>query len=344
MASARDVEARPRDDPAYSLQRDYQDGHTSCHRESAAYRHEPGRRAAGASRAGPPGWLRDQPHTVEQDQAGAECRPSAECGSEADSGARRGNQALREQALLQGDGPLPPHRLGQDTGRGAEPPLRHGRRSGGFPEEPRGGERLPHSEDREQTCAPQSGAALHDEHPAAGGQPEAGLQRGAHDAGGAAAVRERIHHVYAYRQCEPQPAGLRDGEAGDSGAVRCRICEDPPLPDQDQGGAGGPRGHTPHGPHGADHQRRERAAPPLRAHLEADGGQPDGRRGDREDGDRDRLGAAERRERAHGVPVQRRAGEVRRLPEGIHGEQRRGGRQPDGAHAAAPARRDAPEP
>ena len=75
----------------------------------------------------------------------------------------------------------------------------------------------------------------------------------------------------------PQRPGTQHGEEGDFGTIRRRICEDTPLPNQDQRCPGGPRSHSPHRHDGPDHQRRERTAPPLRAHMETHRGQPDGR-------------------------------------------------------------------
>ena len=46
-------------------------------------------------------------------------------------------------------------------------------------------------------------------------QPQAGLQRGTHHAGGPAAVRKRIHHLHAYRQRQPERTGPLDGKEGD---------------------------------------------------------------------------------------------------------------------------------
>ena len=333
MAPSGDAEARPEDDAAHRVQRDYEDGHPARHREPAPGGHEPRQRAAGTPRARPPGGLRDKPHPVEQDQARAERRPRAERGGAPDSGARGGDQELRQQALLPRDGGVPPAGEQQDPQRRAEPPLRHRRGGRGLPPQHRG-RQLQDYEDRDQARTPHAGAAVHHQHPAAGGQPQAGLQRGAHHAGGAAALRERIYHLHAYRQREPQRAGPGHGEEGDREPVRPRIRQDPPLPDQDQRSPRGPRSHTPHQPRGADHQHRERTAPPLRAHLEAHRGQPDGRRRDGEDRDRDHHKQLEPHLRLH-----RRAGEVRRLPEGVHGRHRRRGRRPDTVAAAQAARR-----
>ena len=87
--------------------------------------------------------------------------------------------------------------------------------------------------------------ALHDLDPPAGGLAQAAAQQQERDAGRAAALRERLHHLHAHRQhlavgrgddCRAQP-GARHVRRG----VRAR--EPAPLREEGQERAGGPRGH-----------------------------------------------------------------------------------------------------
>ena len=88
---------------------------------------------------------------------------------------------------------------------------------------------------------------VHDEHPAAGGLAQAAAQQPQRDAGRPAALRERLHHLHAYRQHVavgvradrgPHP-GPRDVRRG----LRAR--RPAPLREEGQERAGGPRGHPP---------------------------------------------------------------------------------------------------
>ena len=88
-------------------------------------------------------------------------------------------------------------------------------------------------------------SAVHDLDPAAGGRPQAAVLLRAHDEHRAAALRERLHHLYAYRlddavavghqrRAQPGPPALRRGvRAPDAAAVHPQGQERP----------GGPRGH-----------------------------------------------------------------------------------------------------
>ena len=62
-------------------------------------------------------------------------------------------------------------------------------------------------EDKPYTPPP--GGAVHDLDPAAGGQPQAAVDRADRDAGGAAAVRERLHHLHAHRLDDAVGVGAR---------------------------------------------------------------------------------------------------------------------------------------
>ncbi len=73
--------------------------------------------------------------------------------------------------------------------------------------------------DVEQTAADSApGPSLHHQHAAAGGQPQARLQRQRHDVGRPAAVRRRLHHLHAYGQ----RAAFARGDHG-----RAKVCQRP---------------------------------------------------------------------------------------------------------------------
>ena len=128
-------------------------------------------------------------------------------------------------------------------------------------------------------------AAVHDVDAAAGGRPQAALLLRAHDEHRAAALRERLHHLYAYRlddavgvghqrRAQPGPPALRPGvRAPDAAAVH----------PQGQERAGGPRGHPARrrcvpDAGSAAQPAGHRRVPALRADLAAHGGLADGRR------------------------------------------------------------------
>ena len=99
---------------------------------------------------------------------------------------------------------------------------------------------------REALPAP-SLRAVHHLHAADGRRPQARLVLGADDAGGAAAVRERPHHLHAYRLDEPVAGGDQRRPAAGPRAVRRRLRpgRGAPLQEQGQGRAGGARGDPP---------------------------------------------------------------------------------------------------
>ena len=111
------------------------------------------------------------------------------------AGQRRRQPGRHRQGLRPGH--RPGHRRRRAPRRGRRP--RAGRPARGPP-----GHRQPGR--REALPAP-SLRAVHHLHAADGGRPQARLVLGADHAGGAAAVRERPHHLHAYRLDEPLPGG-----------------------------------------------------------------------------------------------------------------------------------------
>ena len=111
-------------------------------------------------------------------------------------------------------------------------------------------------------------------HAAAGGLPQARLQRVLDDVGGAAAVRERLHHLHAYRLHDPVGRRRRGGPGPGPRAVRRGVPprRAPHLRLQGQERPGGARGDPARRrllPHpGADRADR-RPVPALRADLDA---------------------------------------------------------------------------
>ena len=99
---------------------------------------------------------------------------------------------------------------------------------------------------REALPAP-SVRAVHHLDAADGRRPQARLVLGADDAGGAAAVRERPHHLHAYRLDEPVAGGDQRRPAAGPRAVRRRLRpgRGAPLQEQGQGRPGGARGDPP---------------------------------------------------------------------------------------------------
>ena len=101
---------------------------------------------------------------------------------------------------------------------------RHGEPPRGRPARPPAGRGL----GRDPCLEAQPGAAVHDQHPPAGGEPQAGLQPQAHDVGRAAAVRGRGHarrarrpdHLHAHGLDGDRGRGDGRGPGGDQGALR----------------------------------------------------------------------------------------------------------------------------
>ena len=97
---------------------------------------------------------------------------------------------------------------------------------------------------RREALPASSVRAVHHLDAADGGRPQARLVVGADDAGGAAAVRERPHHLHAYRLDEPVRRGDQRRPAAGPRAVRRRLRagRGAPLQEQGQGRPGGARG------------------------------------------------------------------------------------------------------
>ncbi len=138
---------------------------------------------------------------------------------------------------------------------------------------------------RGEAVSPPPRRAVHDVDAAAGGQPQAPPLVAADDAGRAAALRERVHHLYAHRldhavrgraHCGPRPGprALRR-RRGSRRAAQVRASRE----ERAGGARGDSSGRRPvpdagRGPARADRRRVQ----PVRPDLEADGRLPDGGR------------------------------------------------------------------
>ena len=106
--------------------------------------------------------------------------------------------------------------------------------------------------DRGKALEAQSGAAVHDVDPPAGGQPQAGLQPEADDVGRPAPVRRgrdpgrpgRAHHLHADRLGRPGRPGDGRGARGHRRSLRRRLhdAQGPPVQDEIEERPGGARG------------------------------------------------------------------------------------------------------
>ena len=122
-------------------------------------------------------------------------------------------------------------------------------------------------------------------------RPQVPLGLGHHDAHRAAAVRERLHHLYAYRLDEPVGDGAGRGSAAGPRAVRRRLrsgraaaCTSRKVKNaQEAHEAIRPAGDSFRTPGEVRNQLSSRRVPPVRADLAAHAGLADGRRG-RHDG------------------------------------------------------------
>ena len=138
----------------------------------------------------------------------------------------------------------------------------------------------------EQAVPALAGAAVHDLDPAAGGRPQAPLQRPAGHAGGPAPLRAGLDHLHAHRLDHPVRRGPGRRPGPGRAALRRRVRA------RRARGATSARSRTPRRPTRPSApparpsapptrpraQLSRRRAPPLRAHLEAHGRLPDGRR------------------------------------------------------------------
>ena len=178
------------------------------------------------------------------------------------------------------------------------------------------GAAVPPRERREEAGAAPPGAAVRDQHLAAGGLAQARLRRRSDHAHRPAPVRRRQSgrrdgrpdHLHAHRQRAALGRGARGLSPSDRRSLRRPLSagEAAVLPHQDQerpGGARGdpadrPRAHPP----GRGALSRRRSTSPVRADLEADHGQPDGQR------------RARPRGRGHRGPPTGRSGSARPAP------------------------------
>ena len=159
--------------------------------------------------------------------------------------------------------------------------------------------------------------------------PQAALLVGADDAHRAAAVRERLHHLYAYRLGEPVRDRDHRRPDADRRAVRrpVRAAAAAPVHRQGEERAGGARGDPPgrrRVPHpGRGRQRAvHRGVPALRADLAAHDRLADDRRGRHR---RSRSGSARSPTAERGVRLRRDRQDHHRprLPQGLRGVLRR---------------------
>ena len=298
MAPARRAEAEGPRAPD-GLPRDHAAGDQRRGGEPARDRHGPRRGPGGASHPRPPLRLRGQPRALAQGDVRslrrtravrrdpARGRPGArtdEVPRRVVLGPRGHLRRRREARPADVPGPAP---LGRRDPGGARLRLRPGRRAqaqrqGRAPDqEPGRGpgrraarHRVRRALGRVEALHPPSLRALpYDDH-AAGGQPQARLQCLLHDVGGAASLRERLHHLHAYRLHdalgdgdlrgpEPGPRPLRPG-------VRPRRPAHLRLQGEER--AGGARGDPSRRrllPYAGTDRPHRRPVPALRADLDA---------------------------------------------------------------------------
>ncbi len=102
---------------------------------------------------------------------------------------------------------------------------------------------------RAQAVHEEALCAVPDDDPPAGGEPEAGVLGEVRHAGGPEALRERVHHLHAYRQHhavgDRRRRGAQPGDQALRRGLRARQAEG--LRQQGQERAGGPRGDPPVG-------------------------------------------------------------------------------------------------
>ena len=213
---------------ADGVPRDHRAGDPRRRRGPARSGHRPGRRAGDPPHPGPAVRLRGQPGAVEEGRAEAVGRPRAVRGDPHHRAARAGADGVPQRRLLGRHRRARRERLrraglaadvhgqartrvdgrrvatGRDfdslgglkqARRGAGARRGRGRRAGR-----RTARRAAHGVvGRAEAVHPQALRAVHDLDAAAGGGPQAAVLVGAHDEHRAAALRERLHHLYAYR-------------------------------------------------------------------------------------------------------------------------------------------------
>ena len=174
----------------------------------------------------------------------------------------------------------------------------------------------------EEAAPPHAGTTVHHLHPPAGGGKKTRVHRVADHDGGTETLRERLHHIHAYRLRKPLAALHRHGEGSRHGTLRREVQQATQLYHPLQGRTGGARGNTPciHGQ--AGDRRHQSGAPTLRPHLETHSSNTDGRCRTGED-------HRQHQHRRHHGAVRRngRGSHLRRLPQGIPRERRRRRRQ-----------------
>src|SRR5947209_6822769 len=138
---------------------------------------------------------------------------------------------------------------------------------------------------RRKALHPSTVSAVHDIDVAAGSRPQAAVFRRAHDEHRPAALRERLHHLHAYRLDDAVAVGDQRGPHPGPSALRRGVRPPPGAPVHPQGEErpGSPRGdpagggNLRHPGRGASRARRGRV-PALRADLAAHSRLADGRR------------------------------------------------------------------
>ena len=273
---------------------------------------QPRRRAGDPAHPRPALRLRGQPGAVEEGAAGAVRGPGAVRRHPDDRRARARTDGVPQRQLLGRRRHLRPGRA--EAGRPADVhrdarqrrrhPARHrprlrpghrprpgqrpapgrGRRAG--PGRPARRPRVRRPGRRGEAVPAPSVPAVHDLDAAAGGRPQVPLVRAAGHAHRAAAVRERLHHLYADGLDDAVRDRAHRGPVAGPRAVRRRVRAGraAPLHAQGEERAGGARGdpagrrQLPHAGRGRQ-PRRLRRVPALRADLAAHPRLADGRRG-----------------------------------------------------------------
>ena len=343
------VAARRHARTTHGLPRDHPRRDRARRRGVPRHRPAPGGRAGGTPHPRPPLRLRGVAGPLEEGHAEAVGGPRPVGGLPDHRRARTRPHALQHGRLLGPRGHVRQGRPGvhRDTGRARrqaardgqglrrerrpdEGRRRHGRAGGARAGRARDGHGVRRTQRRGEAVPPRAVRAVHDVHAPAGGRPQAALLQPAHDAGRAAPVRERLHHLHAHRLDEPVGDGADGGAAAGAGAVRrgVRPRQAARLRQEGQERAGGARGDPPggrHVPHAGGRLPRAvgRRAAPVRPGVEAHGRLADGRR--------DRAVAAgtpRHADRAGGRRVRglRQGDHVPRLHAGV----RRGRRRPRG--------------
>ena len=269
----------PAADQAHGLPRDHPWRDRRRRRQPARDQRRPGPRAGDPAHPRPALRLRGLAGPVEEGHAAVVRRPRAVGGDPGDRRARAGPHAVPLRRLL-GHHRDVRRRHGGPVGRPGQPQhvrrrpgcprrrphrqrtrLRRGRPAhreglGGAPSRrarrsragrtPRGC-CLCGDLGRGQAVHPPSVRAVHDLDPAAGGRAQAAAVQPADDAHRPAAVRERLHHLYAYRLDDAVRDGAQRCPVAGEGAVRRPVrarCA-PALREEGQERPGGARGDPP---------------------------------------------------------------------------------------------------